>query len=202
MRPIVSSVKGRVAYMRPLHLHIRRTKPLNQDFFNSPLKGGRGVVFKTRACASARFRVLAVIPAKAGIHFSPFAFSFLRSDVFATRRGGSESNTKTKGESSGFLIRTLCNNKVVAAPTGKKSKWIPAFAGMTVSNLEDRQPLPLEVFSNSAERNHSPLEGRAFPSGSSTLKGGVILLSRVSAMPLKEGVDFLSSRWAVSLMGK
>ena len=119
------------------------------------------MVFKARACASARFRVLAVIPAKAGIHFSPFAFSFLRSDVFATGRGGSESNTKKKGESSGFRIRTLRDNKVVAAPTGKKSKWIPAFAGMTVRNFEGRQPLSLEVFSNSAERVHSPLEGES-----------------------------------------
>ena len=40
-------------------------------------------------------------------------------------------NTKTKGESSGFRIRTPRNNKAVAAPPDEKSKWIPAFAGMT-----------------------------------------------------------------------
>ena len=37
-----------------------------------------------------------------------------------------------KGEFSEFHIRTPRNNKVVAAPPGEKSKWIPAFAGMTV----------------------------------------------------------------------
>ena len=36
-----------------------------------------------------------------------------------------------KGEFSEFHIRTPRNNKVVAAPPGEKSKWIPAFAGMT-----------------------------------------------------------------------
>ena len=60
-----------------------------------------------------------------------FAFSPPRSDVFTSRRGGSESKTKTKGEFSGFRIRTPRDNKVVAAPPGEKSKWIPAFAGMT-----------------------------------------------------------------------
>ncbi len=62
-----------------------------------------------------------------------FAFSLSRSDVFTPGQGGAESNTKTKGESSGFRIRTPRNNKVVAAPPGEKSKWIPAFAGMTTS---------------------------------------------------------------------
>ena len=60
-----------------------------------------------------------------------FAFSPPCSDVFAPERGGAESNTKTKGKFSGFRIRTPRENKAVAAPPGEKSKWIPAFAGMT-----------------------------------------------------------------------
>ena len=62
-----------------------------------------------------------------------FAFSPPRSDVFTSKRGGSESNTKTKGEFSVFRIRAPRNNEVVAALPGEKSKWIPAFAGMTAS---------------------------------------------------------------------
>ena len=57
-----------------------------------------------------------------------FAFSFER---FTPVRGGAESNTKTKGEFSVFRIRTPRNNKAMAALPGEKSKWIPAFAGMT-----------------------------------------------------------------------
>ena len=59
-----------------------------------------------------------------------FLFSSPRSDVSTLGRGRAESNTK--GEFSGFRIRTPANNKIVAAPPDKKSKWIPAFAGMTV----------------------------------------------------------------------
>ena len=64
-----------------------------------------------------------------------FAFSPPRSDVFMPGRGGSESNIKTKGEFSGFRIQTPRDNKIVAAPPGEKSKWIPAFAGMTGEGL-------------------------------------------------------------------
>ena len=60
-----------------------------------------------------------------------FAFSPPRADVFAPKLVASESNTKTKGEFSEFRIRTPRNNEVVAALLGEKSKWIPAFAGMT-----------------------------------------------------------------------
>ena len=74
--------------------------------------------------------------------FAPFAFSFLRSDVFNPERGGSESNTKKKGEFSEFRIRTPRNNKVVAALPGEKSKWIPAFAGMTNENFSANGKLP------------------------------------------------------------
>ena len=58
----------------------------------------------------------------------PFASSLGR---FIPGRGGSESNTKTKGEFSEFRIPAPRDNKVVVALPGKKSKWIPAFAGMT-----------------------------------------------------------------------
>ncbi len=74
-------------------------------------------------------------PMREGSTESIFAFAFSppRSDGFISRRGGSESNAKTKGEFTAFRIRTPRNNEVVAAPPGEKSKWIPAFAGMTAS---------------------------------------------------------------------
>ena len=62
-----------------------------------------------------------------------FAFSPPRSDVFTAGQGEAESNTKTKGEFPEFRIQTPRDNKVVAVPPGEKSKWIPAFAGMTTS---------------------------------------------------------------------
>ena len=67
-----------------------------------------------------------------------FAFSLPRLAVFTPKRGGSESNTKTKGESSEFRIGTPRDNKAVAAPLDKKSKWIPAFAGMTAVDNSDQ----------------------------------------------------------------
>ena len=74
--------------------------------------------------------LLLVIPAKAGIHFRLclFASSFGR---LYSRAGRIGTDTKMKDEFSEFRIQTPCDNKVVAAPPGEKSKWIPAFAGMT-----------------------------------------------------------------------
>ncbi len=80
----------------------------------------QGAVEKVPRCGKTT-----VIPAKAGIHF--------RLCLFASFWAGSESGTKTKGKSSGFRIPTPRNNKLAAARPGEKSKWIPAFAGMTAS---------------------------------------------------------------------
>ena len=75
--------------------------------------------------------LLFVIPAKAGIHFRLrlFASSFGR---LYSRMGRIGIEHKTKDEFSELRIQTPRDNKVVAAPLGEKSKWIPAFAGMTV----------------------------------------------------------------------
>ena len=80
------------------------------------------------ACASARFRVLAVIPAKAGIHF--------RLCLFASSLGRLYSRTGKSGiEHERRILRIphpdAGQQQIVAAPPDKKSKWIPASAGMT-----------------------------------------------------------------------
>ena len=98
-----------------------------------------------------------------------FAFSPPRSDVFTPGRGESVSNTNTKGEFSGFRIRTPRNNKIVAAPPGEKSKWIPAFAGMTAFVMTLHSCLPPPRWPHTQNReimifSTTPL-WRAFPSG-------------------------------------
>ena len=87
-------------------------------------KGGRGRD-RSRPVPTDAIRLCSSFRRKPESIFA-FAFSLPRSDGFTPGRGGSESNIKTKGEFSGFRIQTPRDNKVVAAPPGKKSKWIPA----------------------------------------------------------------------------
>ena len=108
MRPVVGRRKGRVAYTSDIYV--------------------RPTPFPVRRIHPRRHSGESRNP------FLPLSLTF-RPDVLSPGREEAESNTKTKGEFSEFRVRTPRDNRVVAALPGEKSKWIPAFAGMTVAGF-------------------------------------------------------------------
>ncbi len=150
----------RARFLRDERFSNRRDNPPWLSFFRmNTTRTGAGVcaygtqsprplILRYGACAPTQDEALWPSTPPPGFRFWPsfrrkpesifaFAFSPPRSDVFTPGRGESESNTKTKGEFSEFCIWTPRNNKVVP-PAGEKSKWIPAFAGMTAVVSSDQ----------------------------------------------------------------
>ena len=126
--PTVNNLEGRIGlFQQPLKGVLKKPRFRDSAYGADQGRDCRGQV-ATCPCETVRF--CSSFRRKPESIFA-FVFSPPRSDVFTPGRGGSESNTKTKGVSSAFRSRTPRDNKVVAAPPGEKSKWIPAFAGMT-----------------------------------------------------------------------
>ena len=89
------------------------------------------MVFKERACA-ARVRILAVIPAKAGIHFRLCLWPFARTLSLPTEED-TDAAIYIRLIRSGFGRGVPSREPESNAKTKAKIiKWIPAFAGMTV----------------------------------------------------------------------
>ena len=104
MRPVVGRQKGRVAYMRPLHTRA----PLNEGFFNNPLRGSEFPLFLGRndlqwGSDSNKVSVqsdnanIKRFPADFTFQFTKPEYDDLRSQIVTSSRGGRRYQTHPPG---------------------------------------------------------------------------------------------------------